>query len=320
MPEVLVSKTNRMLKQARLCNNRLPIGKVAANRIIAAYQIQKFVVFHKTKEVERVSIISWSMRSQVVAVNSSVTIHETTVVYSIPIIIRSKVYSCNPLTSFNMVVSKSERHVLSRTRPMVKARFSIVRALNQPRFKPEPKPRSALVLRNRRGRATLRQFKNIRVSLVSQTQNHHQASISHYPQARTIASVSTQTVSRSRPLMPAQSSASCAAPINSNSRRMWQRTPETSSFCPKMLSHNRITVAISPCHPSPQHSKCKEVAIAEASLVTSTLKMEHRLRVKFSKIETSVSLLSTKSNSLLNSIKVATINRYLTEASTLNKR
>ena len=146
--------------------------------------------------------------------------------------------------------------------------------------------------------------------------NRHQALIFPCPQARTIDNVSTQTESQSQPQMQARLSASCAAPINSSSRRTWRRTLETSSFCLKTLSRSKIT----PCHPSPQHSRCKVVVIAEVSLATSMVKTEPPLKVKFSRAETSVSLLSTKSNSLLISIMAATTNRYLIEASTPNKR
>ena len=140
--------------------------------------------------------------------------------------------------------------------------------------------------------------------------NHLQASTSPFPQAETIGNVLTQMVSQSQLPMPVQLSASCVAPINSSNRRTWLPTLETSSFCPKMLFHNQV---------SPRHSsKCKEVAIAEVSLAKSMAKMVPLLKVKFSKIETSVSLLSTKYNSLLTNMAI--INKHLTEVRTLNKR
>ena len=127
----MASRTNRTHKQARLCNSsKLATGKEAAKETIATCLILKFAVFHKTRVVERVSIISWSMRSPAEAVNSLVTIHVTTVVCSTPITILSKAYSLRPLIFFNMVASKSEPLDLSRIRQMVKARYSIVKALN----------------------------------------------------------------------------------------------------------------------------------------------------------------------------------------------
>ena len=150
--------------------------------------------------------------------------------------------------------------------------------------------------------------------------NRHQASIFPYPQARTIDNVSTQMESQSQPQMPAQLSANYEALINSNSLRMWQRTHETLSFCPKMLSLSKTTVVILPCHLNPQLSRCKAVVIAGVSQVKSMVKTEPRRRVKFSRIETNVSLLSTKSNNPLTSTTVATTNKYPIEASTLNKR
>ena len=152
--------------------------------------------------------------------------------------------------------------------------------------------------------------------------NHLQASIYPYPQARIIDNVLTLMVSQSLPLMPAQLSANYAVQINNNSLRMSLPTLETSSFYLKMLFHSLIMVAILLCHPNLRHSnsKCKVVVIAELSQERSMVKMELRLKDKFNKIGTSVSLLSTKYSSLLTSIKMATINRYLIEVRTLNKR